>query len=239
MENPALDALFFGAHPDDLELSAGGLICQMTKKGLAVGLVDLTRGERGTYGNAETRRAESLEAAKVLGVEVRETLDMGDGELENNRKNQLEITELIRKYKPRLLFVPTTFDRHPDHAAAGQILSKAYFYARLKKLESAYPAHSPELLVRYFLHDYTQASFIVDITNVFEQKMAAIKVYRSQMTERVVPEGYRPIGIANYLEDIECRARYYGSLIQAKYGEPYLLDNPPRLNDPFVFIDQP
>ena len=152
-----VDVLFFGAHPDDIELSAGGTAAKLVKDGLRIGLVDLTRGEMGTRGTPQTRKRESERAAKALGATFRQQLDFGDGNLQTGREQELEIIGVLRKWKPKLVIAPWPDDRHPDHTRTGRIVTEASFYAGLKSLKTELPAHRPQTVL-YYLQNYSGTS---------------------------------------------------------------------------------
>ena len=139
-----VDLLFFGAHPDDVELAAGGMVARAVRDGLRVGMIDLTRGEMGTRGTAATRQREARAAAKILGAKFREQLDFGDGNLRTGREEELELIELLRRTRPKLVFAPYPDDRHPDHTRTGSLVTEASFYAGLRALKTASVAHRPQ-----------------------------------------------------------------------------------------------
>ena len=139
-----VDAIFFAAHADDVELSCGGTIVRIGKSGRRTGIVDLTRGEMGTRGTPAMRRRESRNSARILGALFREQLDLGDGGLRTGREEELQIIDVVRRWRPTLVFAPWPDDRHPDHTRAGRIVAEASFYAGLRKLETGLPAHRPQ-----------------------------------------------------------------------------------------------
>jgi len=153
--NEQVDLLFFGAHPDDVELSAGGTIVDAVKRGLRVGMIDLTRGEMGTRGTPQTRKREAQKSAKILGASFREQLDFGDGNLRTGREEELQIIEIIRRTRPSLVFAPYPDDRHPDHTRTGRLVTEAAFYAGLKSLTTSLPEHRPQTTI-YYLQNYLQ-----------------------------------------------------------------------------------
>ncbi len=221
-----LDVLVFGAHPDDAELSMGGTIYKLTSNKLKVGIIDLTKGELGTRGTAETRQREAFQAAIILKVAVRENLQIPDGNIENNKENLVKIIMTIRKYKPKIIFAPYFNDRHPDHIDASQLIKRAMFSTGLSKLktfdkEVSQEPYRPQKLY-YFMQTYTfEPSFIVDISNEFDTKMKAVKAYETQFhnPKSTEPETFisRPVFI-NY---VESRSHFYGFQIGKNYGEPF------------------
>jgi bacillithiol biosynthesis deacetylase BshB1 len=226
-----LDILAFGAHPDDIELCVGGIIIKATKAGYRVGVIDLTRGELGSRGDQEIRGREAKEAMKILGLKIRENLDLGDAKLEENYENRMKVAKIIRKYRPKLIIAPFEKDKHPDHMAASKIVEKANFDARLKKLKLGIKPHSPTYIFYYLAHEYHPPTFIVDISEVFSLKMKAIKSYHSQFYAPVDKKEYTPIGISNYIFHIESRSRFYGSLIDVDYGEALISKYPLKIKE--------
>jgi bacillithiol biosynthesis deacetylase BshB1 len=232
---PDVDILAFAAHPDDVDLSAGGLLARATAQGYRCAAVDLTRGEMGTRGTPEQRGKEAQAAAKVLGLVARDILDLGDVRLADTYDNRVAVARKIREYRPRIVCAPYWQDRHPDHATASLIVSYGAFYARLKRIELGLDIHAPKKVIYYLLHEPVTPSFVVDISEHFETKINAIRCYESQFGGEQMPERYEFLGISDYLYGIDARARFYGSLIQARYGEPYLVRDPLRLDDPVGF----
>ena len=223
-----LDIIVFSPHPDDAELSCGGAIIKATKIGLKVGIIDFTAGELGTRGDSETRLREAKKAQEVMGVSTRENMHFPDSFLEVTKENVLAIANKIRQYKPKIVLIPYWEDRHPDHVATSQIAYRACHYAKLEKVNLDYPKHYVQHKIFYPLNTEFKPSFIMDISDVIEEKVKAILSYESQFKRFV--NGSFPFPLVR-------RSQYYGSLISAKYGEPYLLKNPVRLNDWSLFMD--
>ncbi|MDI6786673.1 MAG: bacillithiol biosynthesis deacetylase BshB1 [bacterium] len=223
------DILAFGTHPDDIELCVGGILIKASKAGQKVGVVDLTQGELGSRGDEKIRNKEAILAKEILGIKIRENLSLGDGKLYDNYQNRFIVADTIRKYKPKIILAPFEKDRHPDHVAASMIIEKANFDARLKKLESDYPPHATNQILFYLTHEYYSPTLIVDISEVFFEKMRAIKAYDSQFCAPISSEECTPIGISNYIFHIESRMRFYGSLINVNYGEPLISKYPLKI----------
>jgi bacillithiol biosynthesis deacetylase BshB1 len=232
--NDTVDYIFFGAHPDDIELSAGGTIVKLVKDGLRVGMVDLTRGEMGTRGTAQTRKREAANAAKALGATFREQLDFQDGNLQTGREQELQIIEVLRRWRPRLVVTPWPDDRHPDHTRAGRIVTEASFYAGLKSLETGLPAHRPQTVLYYMQNYMVTPSFVVDVTNHWKAKMKAVAAFKSQFYDPNSKEPKTFISDPKFLEMIEARGRHFGALIGATYGEAFVTKQPPRIDDPIA-----
>lgn len=226
-----VDLLFFGAHPDDIELAAGGTIARATDDGLRAGLIDLTRGELGTRGTPAIRKREAQAAAKALGASFRDQLDFGDGQLRNGREQELEVIEIIRRTKPRLLFAPYPDDRHPDHTRSGQLITDAWFYAGLRQLKTRSAAHRPQAVIYYLQNYLYPPTFIVDTTATWKKKMASIAAYKSQFHDPKSKEPRTFISEPAFLEMIDARGRHFGVLIGARYGEAFVTKQPPRVDD--------
>lgn len=222
MENaPALDWLIFAPHPDDAEIGMGGSIAKALAAGKRVGVIDLTRGEAGTKGNATLRAQEAAAATDLLGLHYRGNLDLGDGRIMDNETNRLLVAEAIRRCQSPDLFVCPPFDRHPDHQAAGRLVQAAFFLARLPKVETQSPAFSPNCLFYYFIHDQREVSFAVDISAYMETKRQALRCYASQFVDPQVPEGYRHVGTSNYLAHVDGYNRAMGAQIGAEFAEGF------------------
>lgn len=238
-----MDLVAIGAHPDDVELFAGGLLAKCVAQGREVGLVHLTRGERGTRGSAPERRAEALEAARALGVgEDRVSfLDLGDTLLENSEKNRLEVIQVLRRWRPRLALYHHSFDRHPDHRKANRLVEDAFFYCHMPRLETAAPPFRPRGRLLFFNNSIPEQppSFIVDVTDFFDRKMESVRAYRSQFHNPDYPGEETYISSPDFLESIEVRARFFGGLIGVRYGEPFFSPDPLSVEDPLTLICGP
>jgi bacillithiol biosynthesis deacetylase BshB1 len=234
------DILFFGAHPDDIELSSGGTILKYTSSGVRVRIVDLTLGELGTRGTVQLRQKEAAQAGKVLGVSSRENLRIKDGDIENSSGNRLKVIRVIRKYMPEVIFLPYPSDRHPDHINASTLIREGAFYSGLDKIHTKLNGvkqkkHRPAKLV-YYMQTYAfEPSFIVDISETFTKKMQAIKCYGSQFFNKKFKGPETFISDKKYMEFIEARAVYYGFQIGAKYGEPFYSEEKLKI-DPFSLL---
>jgi bacillithiol biosynthesis deacetylase BshB1 len=224
-----LDALFFAAHPDDVELSCGGTVIALVESGKKVGIVDLTGGELGTRGSAKIRQEETRKATNILRVQVRMNLKIADGNIGITNRNKLKIISTIRKFQPKVVFAPYRQDRHPDHFHASQLVEESAFYSGLQKIKSLdngkmQRAFRPEKII-FYMQTYTfPPSFIIDISKQFKKKMEAIRCYSSQFYD---PESNEPetfISDKKFLEYIESRARFYGFAIGKKYGEPFYVE---------------
>lgn len=221
-----LDVIVFAAHPDDAELSMGGTIVKMNQKGLKVGIIDLTRGEMGTRGNADIRQQESLKASEILGTNVRENLLIPDGDIQLTNGNVQKVIITIRKYRPKIIFAPYIKDRHPDHISASKLVKRAMFASGLPKIitsenEKDQKAYRPER-VFYYMQAYTfEPSFIVDISDFFETKMKSVMAYNTQFHNPESDEPETFISSPEFIEYVEARAKFYGFQIGRKFGEPF------------------
>ena len=231
MKEAAVDVLFISAHADDTELSCGGTAAKLVTDGLRVGLVDLTRGEMGTRGTPETRQGESQAAANTLGATFRLTLDFGDGNLRTGREEELQIIDVVRRHRPKLVITPYPDERHPDHARTGRVVTDASFYAGLKSLKTDLPAHRPQAVLYYLQNYMFPPTFIVDVSETWKTKMDAIAAYKSQFFDPKSNEPNTFISDPKFLDMIEARGKHFGALIGAAYGEAFISKQPPRVDD--------
>lgn len=221
-----LDILAFGAHPDDIELSAGGTLAKHIQLGKQIGIIDLSKGELGTRGNAEIRAKEAATAKDILGVAIRENLGLPDGFIENKPEYQMELVKAIRRFQPQILIANATQDRHPDHSKAASLVSDACFLSGLIKLESEWEgspqdAWRPKIVFHYIQERYIAPDLVVDITAQQELKMEAVNAYRSQFFDPDSAEPETNISNPDYLEFLEDRATEMGSKIGVEYGEGF------------------
>jgi bacillithiol biosynthesis deacetylase BshB1 len=226
-----VDVLAIAAHPDDVELTCGGTLVQLKARGKRFGIVDLTQGEMGTRGTRETRRREAERAAEILGADFRECLDFGDGGLALTRQNELAVMDVIRREKPRLVITSYPEDRHPDHARAGRLVTDAAFYAGLRKIETAHAAHRPQQTIYFPTGHMHEPDFVVDITPAMETRRAAILAFASQFHSESSAEPETVISQGMFLDAIDARARHCGFLVGVAFGEGFLAQRPPRIDD--------
>lgn len=224
-----LEVLAIGVHPDDVELSCAGVLLMEKSRGKKTGIVDLTRGELGTRGSAELRKQEAADAAKVLGVEIRENLDMADGFFENNRENQIKLIRVIRKYQPTVILCNSIDDRHPDHGRSAKLVDDAAFLAGLRKIETAennqpQAAWRPSYVLHYLQDYYHEPSFVVDISEAIDKKVEAIRCYKSQFYsqeyDKNEPQTY--ISSPEFLNGIINRSAAFGKIIGVKHAEAFV-----------------
>ena len=224
-----LDILAFGAHPDDVELGCGGTIAKEISLGKKVGIIDLTRGELGTRGSVEIRNQEAAAAAKILGVSVRENLDMRDGFFVNDEAHQLKIIKMLRKYKPEIVICNAIDDRHIDHGKGSQLVSDACFLSGLMKIETEIEgikqeAWRPKLVYHYMQWKNITPDFVVDITGFNEKRVEAVLAYSSQFYTPNSNEPETLIASKNFLESLNYRAQDLGRLIGTDYAEGFTVE---------------
>jgi bacillithiol biosynthesis deacetylase BshB1 len=224
-----LDLLAIGVHPDDVELGCSGTIINEIKNGKKVGVLDLTQGELGSRGTVETRYEEAAKAAMIMGVQVRENLKMHDGFFKNDEEHQRKLIVAIRKYQPEIIITNALSDRHPDHGRAARLTADSCFLSGLRKVQTKdekgkeQEAWRPKYVFHYIQDRYHEPDFIIDITNVFEQRMEAVKAYTTQFynpgNEDDGPQTY--ISTSAFLESVIARARVIGKKIGVEYGEGF------------------
>ncbi len=232
-----VDVLAIAAHADDVELTCAGTLVALKARGRRFGLVDLTRGEMGTRGDAAVREREALRAAEILGADFRETLDFGDGGLRQTRENELAVIELIRRERPRLILTSYPEDRHPDHARAGRLVADAAFYAGLRKLETQHPAHRPQQTIFFSTAYIHEPQFVVDVTAAWPRRLEAIRAFSSQFHAPGSKEPQTMLSQESFLNTIEARARHFGFLIGVEFGEGFVSRRPPRIDDPVACFE--
>ena len=216
-----IDCLAFSPHPDDAELFCSGLLLKFKAAGKRTAVVDLTLGELSTNGNPEIRAGEAEKASGILSLDERRNLNLEDGNLTNTHDHRLKIISVLRELRPRLCLLPYWFDRHPDHEAASHMVRDALFYAGLQKIETDSAPHRPDRILYYMMHTPFDPSFVVDISDVFDTKMKAIRAFESQFTHHPGTTRETYINQGEFLESIELRARYYGQQVGCHYGEPF------------------
>lgn len=231
-----LDILAIGAHPDDVELGCGATIAKEISLGKKVGILDLTRGELGTRGSAEIRDKEALNAAKILGVAVRDNLGFEDGFFVSDKNHQLEIIKVLRKYQPEIVLCNAIDDRHIDHGKGSKLTSEACFLAGLQKIETSLDgviqkAWRPKHVYHYIQWNNLEPDFVVDVTGFIDTKMEAVLAYSSQFFDVNSKEPSSPISSQNFLESVKYRAQDLGRLISADYAEGFTAER-------FVAVDR-
>ena len=221
-----LDILAFGAHPDDVELGCSGTIAKEVSIGKKVGIIDLTRGELGTRGSVEIRDQEAALAAEILGISVRENLNMRDGFFVNDEAHQLEIIKRIRKYKPEIVICNAIEDRHIDHGKGSKLVSDACFLSGLRKIETEHEGVQqevwrPKVVYHYIQWKNIEPDFVVDISEFIDKKTQSILAYASQFYSENSNEPITPIATKNFLQSIHYRTQDFGRLIGVDYAEGF------------------
>ena len=221
-----LDILAFGAHPDDVELGCSGTIAKEVSLGKKVGIIDLTRGELGTRGSVEIRNSESAKASEILGVVVRENLDMRDGFFVNDEAHQLKVIEMIRKYQPEIVLCNAITDRHIDHGKGSKLVSDACFLSGLRQIKTelngeAQEAWRPKVVYHYIQWQNIEPDFVVDISEFMDKKMDSVLAYGSQFYDPNSKEPVSPITSKNFLDSVKYRAQDLGRLVGVDYAEGF------------------
>jgi len=221
-----VDVLVVGAHPDDIELGIGAAVARWAAAGYEVAMLDLTSGEPTPFGDPETRAKEAAEAARILGVKTRVTLDLPNRTLTDNPESRRKVAEVYRRLRPEMLFVQGEVDAHPDHIEGSSLSQKARFDAKLTKTDMAGEPWYAKKLFFYLashLRLNVKPSFILDVTDTFEKKLEAVHAYKSQFAASGKEEWI--------IERLRARASYYGALIGVEYGEPVMCHEEIGLRD--------
>lgn len=235
-----LDILVLAVHPDDAELGCAGVILKSVAEGKKVGIVDLTEGELGTRGTVETRYSEAANAAKLLGVSIRENLKLRDGFFKNDEEHQLKVIQAIRKYSPKIVITNAITDRHPDHGRASDLVNDSVFLSGLRRIETveegvAQEPHRPDLLLHFIQDHYIKPDIVVDISRFWEQKLQSIQAYKTQFftAEHRSDEPQTYISKPQFIQIIEGRAREFGKSIQVDFAEGFTCRRILGVNDIF------
>ena len=232
MSDITVDVLAIAAHRDDVELTCGGTLLRAAELGRRTGVVDLTQGEMGTRGSAQLRAAEAERAAAVLGLSARENLALPDAGIVNTPETRAALARVIRRLRPQVVIAPSPWARHPDHRVAAELVRDACFVAGLAKVAPEVPKHRPRKVVHCITYreDAVKPTFVVDVSGVFERKMEAIRCYASQFDEAIQAGEVYPNGEPLY-DVVRHQAAHYGSLIRARYGEPFFTHETMRVDD--------
>jgi bacillithiol biosynthesis deacetylase BshB1 len=231
-----IDILAFGAHPDDVELAAGGTVLKHVSLGKSVAIVDLTQGEMGTRGSKEDRIREAKESSKILGISNRENLNLGDCFFEESKVELIKVIEQVRRFKPNIVLCNAINDRHPDHGRAGALVSRACYLSGLPKIktqwnEKSQESHRPVAVYHYIQDRWIDPDVIVDISDFFDDKLKAIKAFKSQFYDPLSTEPATPISGEDFLNSIKARAIGLGRYIHTTYGEGFTAERYIGVND--------
>ena len=222
-----IDLLVFGPHPDDLEIGLGGTIARHTALGIQVGLCDLTAGEMGSNGTPEERLAEAEAARVVLGAEWRENLRWPDRRIGKDPAHLDEAVSFIRRHRPRVVALPYWMDRHPDHVAASELLTEASFNAGLRRYGAAADAWRPDWICYYFINDSATPSFVIDVSDSYDRKRAALECHASQFAPASAggPVATR-LNTPLFLQLIDSRDAQFGALAGVRRAEGVVVREP-------------
>jgi bacillithiol biosynthesis deacetylase BshB1 len=226
-----LDILAFGAHPDDVELFAGGTMAKMAALGYSTGIIDMTRGELGTRGTPAMRKRESQKAAKILGLKVRENLDLPDGALTVTPASRLKVIRALREYCPRVVLTHHWEDKHPDHVHTSRLVEEAVHHSGLAKIRTGQKRHRPGTLLFFKVPPSCIPDFVVDISEYSDKREAAIRVYQSQLFNPASRELPTKLSHPDFLANIETIHSYYGTLIHRRKGEAFVIKDTIEIRD--------
>ncbi len=229
-----VDVLAIGAHPDDVELSCAGTLLRMQAQGAKIGIVDMTRGERGSRGNAEIRAVEAQNALKILGFEFREILDVGDLQIQDTHDRRVKVVECIRRHKPKLVLTHWWRDKHPDHEGTSELVKHSMFVAGAANFPAKYEPHNPKRLLYWPSTWMMEPNVFVDVTDFWEKKLEAARAHKSQFFD---PNSSDPMTVLSqpaFFERLEMRARYFGDQIGVKLAEVFYMREPIKVNDPLM-----
>jgi bacillithiol biosynthesis deacetylase BshB1 len=230
------DVITIGAHPDDVEVGSGGVLCKLHELGHKCGIVYLTKGEMGTGGTPLIRKREADEAAKLMGADILKRFDWGDTRLTDTYERRVAIARLVRKYRPRVILAPHwdgftgRRQSHPDHLATGRIVMNGANLASLVKLAGPHEVHRVPAIFHYFMPSGVNPSFVVDITAQFERWMAALSAHKSQFLN--------PKKSRDYLWALETMARAFGARIGVRYGQGFVSADPLRIDNPLSLVGE-
>ena len=233
-----IDILAFGAHPDDVELSAAGTLLKHKAAGKTIGIIDLTQGELGSRGTIATRYEEAGDSGHILGLTARVNLKMADGFFTHSEENLRLIVEQIRRFQPEIVLANAFSDRHPDHGKGSKIVSDACFLAGLVKVETTWEGevqqiHRPKAVYHYIQDRMMEPDFIVDVTEFVPQKFEAIKAFKTQLWDPESKEPQTPISGEEFFQYLEGRMTGFGRTIGVKYAEGFCVERTPGVNSLF------
>lgn len=229
----SLDILAFGAHPDDVELGAGGILAKHVDFGYRVGIIDLTRGERG-MGTPEERVKEADRAGRILGLVLRENLGLPDRGITLDETSRMKVIDAIRRHQPRILLAPYWDDLHPDHVLTSRLVRESFFDARISSLVTAHPPWTPQAVFYYFINDVTSPSLIVDVSQQYDRKEASLLAHATQFG--TMGPGSETRVMQDLLYKIRSRDQHFGSLVGGKFGEGLVSRERLKVSDLFNLL---
>jgi N-acetylglucosamine malate deacetylase 1 len=233
-----LDVLAIAAHPDDVELSVGGTLIKLARMGYETGVIDVTRGESGTRGTPEIRAAEADRAAQLLGLSVRENLDLGDARVWANEESRVKVVRALRRLRPRVVFTQFWDDPHPDHSHTSQLVREACHVSGLVKYdrESGQERWRPSCVAYFLFPRSVTPSFIVDVSETFGRKWEAIRAHASQFFNPGATEPESRVSAQAFLSEMEARERYFGAMIGVERGEAFFVREALNVGDPVALL---
>jgi len=241
MNETTIDALAIGAHPDDAEFGAGGTLLKLRSLGYTTGILDMSRGEMGTRGTPEERAIEALDAAKVLGLSFRASLDLGDGRIRDTDESRAALVAVFRRLRPRIVFTHHFEESHPDHIATANLVRACVYMSGLAKYssDSGDARHRPCAVAHYSFPRWLAPSFVVDISDWIETKVEASKCHRTQLFDPNSEALETALSGKDFLDKLNARARYFGSLIGSEYAEGFYVRETIAADDPIRLFPQP
>ncbi len=226
-----IDVLAFGAHPDDVELFAGGTLARMSALGRNTAIVDMTRGELGTRGTVAGRRREAGKAAEILGVKIRENLGLEDGNVRVTAAARLKVIRVLRRYRPLVVMTHHEEDSHPDHVHTSRLVAEAGHHSGLAKIDTGQKRYRPQAVLYFKLPPHISPSFVVDVSDFADKRRDAIAAHASQLFNPESPEPATKLSHPDFLARIESIHRFYGTLIGKRMGEAFRLSGVMEVKD--------
>ena len=236
-----VDILAIFAHPDDMELTVGGTLLKMKSLGYKTGALDVTGGEMGTRGTSECRAEEAKDAAQILNLDLRENLGLPDGHVFADDESRTKLVRVLRRLKPKVLLTHQDGDPHPDHNHIVQLVRESARLASMWKYDEDFGQERTNvpIVAHNIFSRQTVPTFIVDVSEFLDEKMAAIKAHRSQFYNPQSNEPETRLTGENFLDELEIRSRYFGSLIGTAAGEPFLVREALNVEDPIALLTRP
>jgi bacillithiol biosynthesis deacetylase BshB1 len=226
-----LDILAFGAHPDDVELFAGGTLGRMAALGYSTGIVDMSRGELGTRGTPAIRKKEAGKAAQILGLKIRANLGLPDGNVLATSSARLRVIRILRKYRPQIVLTHFWEDKHPDHVHTSQLVTEAVHHSGLSKIRTGQERYRPPVVLYFKLPPTVIPSFVVDVSDFIEQRNLAIGAYRSQLFDPASREPSTKLSQPDFLMHVDNIHSYYGTIIGKRKGEAFYIKEALEIHD--------